>query len=120
MIPENDIFSPYMLVMNAGDRVTWVNDDSMVHSVVTVPRAGGGVLDPTPFQLVLAPGQQGGIVLRQPGLYYYYCAVHAALTPQGRAAAFSSVRPYPVAMDGFIYVRGPGLSGVPATTVTLS
>lgn len=120
MIPENDIFSPYILVMNAGDRVTWVNDDSMAHSVVTAPRAGGGVLDPELFQLVLAPTQQGSITLRQPGLYYYYCAVHAALTPQGRAAAFASVRPYPVAMDGFLYVRGPGLSGLSAATVTFS
>jgi plastocyanin len=105
MIPENDIFSPYILVMNAGDRVTWINDDSVAHSVVTVPRAGGGVLDPAAFQLVLAPGQQGSITLRQPGLYHYFCAVHAGLTPQGRAAAFTSVRPCPVAMDGFLYQR---------------
>jgi plastocyanin len=58
--------------------------------------------------------------LRKPGVYYYYCGAHAALNSQGRAAAFSSVRPYPLAMDGILYVRGPGLSGLPSATVTLA
>jgi plastocyanin len=119
-IPETDLFAPYILVINAGDSVTWMNDDTVLHTVVTAPRAAGGTIDPDPFQLVLQPGQQSSMTLRSPGVYYYLCDAHAALTAQGRAAAMPSVRPYPLPMDGFIYVRGPSLSGLPTATITLS
>lgn len=120
IVPQTDIFAPYILVINAGDSVTWMNDDTMLHTIVTVPRTAGGTIDPEQIQLVLQPGQQSTITLRSPGVYYYYCGAHASLTSQGRAAAMTSVRPYPVTMDGVIYVRGAGISGVPAATITMS
>jgi plastocyanin len=120
IVPATDLFAPYILVTNAGDSVTWMNDDAVVHTVVTVPRAAGGAIDPEPFQIVLQPGQQSTMTLRSPGVYYYYCGAHATLTSQVRAAAMSGMRPYPLPMDGFIYVRGPGLSGLATATITLS
>jgi hypothetical protein len=120
IIPQNDLFTPYLLVINAGDSVTWMNDDTVLHTIVTAPRAAGGTLDPAPVQLVLAPGQQSTLTLRTPGVYYYCCGAHATLTAQEQAAAMPTVRPYPVPMDGFIYVRGPGLSGLSAATLNLT
>jgi plastocyanin len=120
IIPQNDIFAPYVLVINQGDSVTWLNDDTMMHTVVSAPRAAGGTIDPTSFQLVLQPGQQSTITLRDAGVYYYYCGAHATLTSQGRAAANSNVRPYPLAMDGFIYVRGSRVSAPSSASVTMS
>jgi plastocyanin len=119
-IPNNDIFAPYISVINAGDTVTWVNSDTVLHTVVTTATSGGDTINPIQFQLVLPAGKQAGVLLRSPGLYYYYCGAHAGLTSQGRAAAFTTVRAYPVAMDGFIYVRGPGLSGLSSATINLS
>jgi plastocyanin len=116
-VPQTDLFVPYIAVAEAGDTVTWVNNDTMLHTVVTGPT--NGVIDPVQFQLVLPAGQHAEITLRQPGIYYYYCGAHTALNSQGRAAAFSSVRPYPLAMDGILYVRGPGMSGLSSATVTL-
>lgn len=120
IVPQTDLFAPYLLVINAGDTVTWMNNDTMVHTVVSAPRAAGGSIDPTPFQFVLQPGQQATITLRDAGLYYYYCGAHATLTPQGRAAALRTVRAYPLAMDGIIYVRGPQISAESSATITLS
>jgi plastocyanin len=120
IIPATDLFAPYILVTNAGDSVTWMNDDAVLHTIVTVPREAGGAIDPMPIQLVLQPGQQSTMTLRSPGVYYYYCGAHASLTSQGRAAAMSGMRPYPLPMDGFIYVRGPGLSGLATAMITLS
>jgi plastocyanin len=117
-VPQTDLFVPYIAVAEAGDTITWVNNDTMLHTVVTGPT--NGVVDPVQFQLVLPAGQHAQLTLRTPGVYYYYCGAHAALNSQGRAAAFSSVRPYPLAMDGILYVRGPGLSGLPSATVTLT
>ena len=120
IIPQTDLFAPSILVINAGDSVTWMNDDTVLPTVVTAPQAAGGTIDPAPFQLVLQPGQQSTMTLRSPGVYYYYCGAHASLTSQGRAAAMPTVRPYPLPMDGFIYVRGLALSGLSAATITLS
>ena len=119
-VPRTDIFAPYILVMNAGDSVTWLNGDTIPHTVVTTPTADGGVVNPTQFEFIVQPGKQENLTLRSPGLYYYYCGLHASLNAQGRAAAYPTMRPYPVAMDGFIYVHGPGLSGVSSATVNMT
>jgi plastocyanin len=117
-VPQTDLFVPYIAVADAGDTITWVNNDTMLHTVVTGPT--NGVINPVQFQLVLPAGQHAELTLRTPGVYYYYCGAHAALNSQGRAVAFSSVRPYPLAMDGILYVRGPGMSGLSSATVTLT
>lgn len=30
IIPQTDLFAPYLLAINSGDSVTWMNDDTMV------------------------------------------------------------------------------------------
>lgn len=120
IIPHTDIFAPYIVVTNVGDTVNWSNDDTMLHTIVSGATTEGGAINPIQFQFVLPAGKQTGIVLRQAGVYYYYCAVHASLNAQGRAAAFPTVRPYPVPMDGIIYVQGTDLSGLASAAVAIS
>ena len=119
-IPNNDIFAPYMTVLNAGDTVTWLNQDSILHTILTAPTAAGGAVNPEQFQIVLGPGKASSLTLRHPGLYYYYCDAHTIFQDQGPAAARPGMRAYPVPMDGFLYVLGPGISGVGKQSVMLS
>lgn len=120
IIPNNDMFAPYIAQLNAGDTVTWVNEDTVLHTILTTPTALGGVVNPTQFQFVLGPGKTASITLRQPGLYYYYCDAHATLPDDGAAIARKGVRAYPVPMDGFLYVLGPGISAPANQTVAMS
>jgi plastocyanin len=120
VIPNNDIFAPYIMDMAAGDSVTWVNEDTVLHTIVTTPQALGGTLNPIPIQLVIAPGKAASMTLNQPGLYYYVCDAHASAQDTGPAVAHTGVRPYPLPMDGFLYVRGPGVSGAPNPEVIMS
>lgn len=120
IIPNNDMFAPYIAQLNAGDTVTWVNEDTILHTVLTSPTAQGDAVNPIQFQFVLGPGKSASITLHQPGLYYYYCDAHASLPTSGAAVAHTGMRPYPIPMDGFLYVRGPGISAIASQTVTIS
>jgi plastocyanin len=120
IIPNNDIFAPYMTVLNAGDTVTWLNQDTILHTILTAPTTLGGAVNPEQFQIVLGPGKAASQTLRRPGLYYYYCDAHTTFQDQGPAAARPGMRGYPVPMDGFLYVLGPGISGVAKQSVIMS
>jgi plastocyanin len=114
IIPNNDVFAPYITVLTAGDTVTWLNEDTVLHTILTAPTAQGGAVNPAQFQIVLGPGEAASRTLRQPGVYYYYCDAHATLRDGGPAAARPGMRAYPVPMDGFLYVRVPGSAGSPS------
>jgi plastocyanin len=120
IIPNNDMFAPYIAQLNAGDTVTWVNEDTILHTVLTSPTAQGNAVNPIQFQFVLGAGKSASLTLHQPGLYYYYCDAHASLPASGAAVAHTGMRPYPIPMDGFLYVRGPGISAATSQTVTMS
>jgi plastocyanin len=119
-IPNNDIFAPYMTVLNAGDSVTWLNQDSVLHTILSAPSIQGGAVNPQQFQIVLGAGKAASLTLRHPGLYYYYCDAHTTFQDQGPAAARPGMRAYPVPMDGFLYVLGSGVSGLAKQSVILS
>lgn len=120
IIPNNDMFAPYIAVLNAGDTVTWLNEDTVLHTILTTSTEQGDAVNPTQFQFVLGAGKSASITLRQPGLYYYYCDAHASLLDGGAAAARPGVRAYPEPMDGFFYVLGPGISGTANQTVAMT
>jgi plastocyanin len=120
IIPNNDMFAPYIAQLNVGDTVTWVNEDTVLHTILTSPTAQGDAVNPTQFQFVLGPGKSASLTLREPGLYYYYCDAHAALVDGGPASAHKGVRAYPVPMDGFLYVLGQGISASANQTVNMS
>lgn len=119
IIPNNDMFTPYIAQLNVGDTVTWVNADTVLHTILTTPSKEGNAINPEQFQYVLGPGKSASFTPRQPGLYYYYCDAHASLPDGGAALARKGVRPYPIPMDGFLYVRGTGISAAANQTVTM-
>lgn len=120
IIPNNDMFAPYITQINVGDTVTWVNEDTVLHTILTTPTAQGDAVNPTQFQFVLGPGKSASLTLRQPGLYYYYCDAHAMMAGNGPVAARMGMRAYPVPMDGFLYVLGPGISSSASQTVSMT
>lgn len=119
-VPGTDLFTPYIAVIPTGTPIHWLNADTVLHTVISGPTSDGGAINPAPFQLVLQPGDEQTLTLRQSGLYYYYCGAHATAGADGRAASMSNTRAYPLAMDGFIYAVGTGLSGSPSATINMT
>jgi len=76
-IPEADRFTPFSLVIHAGDSVSWTNGDTDDHTVVsddffnTAGHQG--------FNEILASGSSLVLSFPDPGVFVYYCRFHAAL-----------------------------------------
>ena len=66
-------FSPKDITVNAGDTVTWTNQDSMDH---TVTSTDGGPLDSGN----LSKGASYRHTFSTPGTYRYHCAYHPSMT----------------------------------------
>lgn len=119
-IPNSDMFAPYIAQLKVGDTVTWVNADTVLHTILTSRTTQGGSVNPVQFQFVLGAGKSASLTLRQQGLYYYYCDAHASLPDDRAAVARTGMRGYPMPMDGFLYVVGPGISASKSESVTMS
>ena len=61
-------FAPATLTVQAGQTVTFSNDDAVAHSSTS----DSGAWDSGE----LAPGQSFSVTLQQPGTYHYHCSVH--------------------------------------------
>ena len=65
-------FTPASIEVAAGSKVTWVNDDKAVHSVIS---------DTTGFSSEpLKQGEQFSTTFSTPGTYKYHCGFHAYMT----------------------------------------
>jgi plastocyanin len=95
-----DYFSPAALTVNSGDTVTFKNQDSDPHTITSVPGSSPGGLN-----LTLKPGDSQQYSFSTPGLYWYYCTVHAKFdAATGQVAALSTVDNPSEPMEGFILV----------------
>lgn len=83
-VPGEDRFSPYVMVIKAGEQVTWVNQDTDDHTIVsndffttTNHRGVNLLLKGTDSN----NGNPGHITFRfdKPGVFAYYCRFHAML-----------------------------------------
>ncbi len=119
-IPQGqDIFDPYILPVQPRTTITWRNDDTVSHTIVTTPEQSI-FLNPQSFSLTAAPGQSVTVTLTQPGVYYYYDKTEADWSPfYGRAAPHQGVPRYPMSMEGIIWVQGsiPGLPMIAQNSV---
>lgn len=66
---SNYAFNPSELSVKAGDLVTWVNDDSVSHTIVS--DSGSEIESP-----VLSNGQEYSHTFSQAGTYNYHCSIH--------------------------------------------
>jgi hypothetical protein len=69
LVFDNRYFSPSNLTVKVGDVVTWINRDSVTHTVtdLSVQKA---------FDRMLGPGQRFSYRFERRGVYVYYCVVH--------------------------------------------
>lgn len=97
-----DRFVPFVQTVNVGDTVTWTNSDTDLHTVVSVPGFA-----PDPLNLVVKAGSTASFTFSKPGLYWYYCDMHAtfdATTNQVKANANADNPAEP--QEGVILVQG--------------
>lgn len=110
-----DSYLPPAVMIDAGQTVTWVNKDSDPHVTTSVPGA------PASFTLVHQAGKSTSYKFSKAGIYPYYCLDHATFnTALRRVAARKEADEFPVAMEGLVAVKGPGLTGGPSATVKIS
>ena len=71
---EETCYVPAGITINAGETLTWENEDSTSHTVVSGPVAEGrgGALDSG----LIPPGSMYAHAFEEPGTYDYYCIIH--------------------------------------------
>jgi plastocyanin len=125
IVPEEDRFTPFSLIIRTGESVTWENDDTDDHTVVSddaFNSAGNQGVNELLPGTDNNGGQPGTLTLRftHPGTFVFYCRFHAHLD-----AANQPVAPGPdggiqdatgnfgTPMMGVITVRTGGPQGAP-------
>ena len=104
-IPDTSMtFQPWAVVCRPGTPVHFTNSDMDAH--VVVPAPGG----PAPFAALPLPAHGGSATLRleRPGLYHYFCPLHARYRP--KEYTFEPLRQFggfPFVMDGLVAVVPP-------------
>jgi plastocyanin len=115
-IPQGqELFDPFILEVQPNTTVTWQNNDSVAHTIMTTS-------DQTPFlnlkafSFTAVPGQRVQFTFVEPGLYHYYDPTRAIWnTADERVAAKKDMPNYPLAMEGVIWVKG-AISNLPSAT----
>jgi hypothetical protein len=69
LVFDNRYFSPSNLTVKVGDVVTWINRDSVTHTVTDLSAQKA-------FDQMLGPGQRFSYRFERKGVYVYYCVVH--------------------------------------------
>lgn len=111
-IPGKDEYTSDFLAIPQGGTVAWYNDDTDDHDTRLV-RGWGKPINPVPLDVGRENGTDNAppngetkvITFSTPGLYYYYCKIHAHIAPQWRRAeAHADVSDFPIPMEAFILV----------------
>lgn len=66
-------FDPPVLIVKAGEKITWVNRDEEPHTVVSVEKQ-------FKKSSALDTGEEFTITANAPGTYTYFCSVHPKMT----------------------------------------
>jgi plastocyanin/mono/diheme cytochrome c family protein len=76
-------FTPALVEVSAGTKITWDNQSSAPHTVVPKLTASSGnqlTFNGSPNNILAAKGGTVTITFTQPGYYPYYCTIHPAMT----------------------------------------
>jgi plastocyanin len=69
----NDAYNPNLIQIKAGDKVTWINNDSMPHTATSVKDGKpNGTFDSS----TLTPGKRYSFTFEEAGDYPYFCTLH--------------------------------------------
>ena len=66
-------FNPQKIEVTAGTKVTWTNNDSVTHQIVSKG-------DPFPGDGTIDVGQSYTVTFDTPGTYEYFCGIHNSMT----------------------------------------
>jgi len=69
---KNFAFTPASVSIPAGTKMTWVNNDSITHTVTS----DTGAFD----SQSITPGSTYSFTFTQPGTYKYHCSIHSTMT----------------------------------------
>ncbi len=73
-------FSPTTLTVKPGTKVTWINNDTAPHNVVSTNGPGVNAATTSMFNGgSMSTGQTFSFTFNKPGTYYYECSIHKAL-----------------------------------------
>jgi plastocyanin len=72
VVINNFSFSPSQISIKAGTKVTWINNDSVAHTVTSKSGLFGSV--------TLNPGSSFNFVFNTVGNFDYYCTIHPSMT----------------------------------------
>jgi hypothetical protein len=92
IVPEEDRFTPFKVTVKDGDKVTFVNQDTDDHTIVSDDAVNDG--GPRGVNMIL-PGTEsnggapGKVTLRfgRPGTWVFYCRFHSHLDEHSQPAA---------------------------------
>jgi len=114
-IPQGqEVFSPFILTVQPNTFVTWQNNDSVSHMVMTTWDQSN-FLNPQAFALHAAAGQKVSFTFTRPGLYDYFDTSRAIWDKtEDRVRAKKSGPNYPLSMEGIVWVQGQ-ISGLPSS-----
>lgn len=114
-IPQGqEVFSPFILTVQPNTIVTWQNNDSIPHTIMTTWDQSN-FLNPQAFALNAAASQKVSFTFTKPGLYDYFDNSQAIWDKtDDRVSAKKGVSNYPLAMEGIIWVQGH-ITGLPSS-----
>jgi len=111
------VFVPPVVVVNAGDTITWRNADSRSHTIRAA--AAPATVEGLALPASIAAGTRASVTLTRAGVYDLYGAPDASFdAKRGRVVAQKSAAAYPVPMEQVVVVMGPGFGGNASATVT--
>ncbi len=84
-IPNEDRFVPFALTIRQGDSVTWTNNNSDAHTVVSDDIINS--IGPWRINSIIETGQSFKIKFNESGQWVYYCRFHSHLDQFGQPIA---------------------------------
>ncbi len=116
-IPQGqELFVPFILAVQPNTIVTWQNDDTISHTIMTTWDQSN-FLNPQAFSLTAAAGQTVSFTFTRPGIYDYFDHAKARwVDADRRVKADARVPHFPLAMEGIIWVQG-SIRGLPSAAI---
>ncbi len=82
VVMEAQAFSPQVMTVRVGDRVTWMNHDTLEHFLTSsgpVSRNVATQVGDLEFHQRMIPGSDYAHSFKGPGVYGYFCAIHMGM-----------------------------------------
>ena len=86
IVPGEDRFSPFAITIRVGQKVTWINNDTEAHTVVSddaFNTSGHRGVN----KLLNGNGGKFTLIFNHPGVFPFYCRFHAKLDAQSQPKA---------------------------------